>query len=122
MIQISSIIFTIILVALVLYRNKEEFTAKKLTITAIFLSLALVMTMFAINIMVFGGQVVIRFSQLSLIVLAASLGPVYGLMGSIGFDVANLMLNPLGSFYFGFTLSNIMVSLIPALIFNGYRR
>ena len=118
MIQIISIIFTAILVGVVLYRNKEEFTARKLAITGIFLSLALIMTMFAMNIMIFGGQVVIRFSQVSLIVLAAALGPVYGLMGSIGFDVSNLMLNPLGSFYFGFTLSNIMVSIIPALIFK----
>lgn len=118
MIQISSIIFTVILLALVLYKYKEPLSLRKMTLTGIFLSLALVMTLFSMNLMIFGGQVVIRFSQLALIVLAAALGPMYGLMGSIGFDVLNLLINPLGSFYFGFTLSNIMVTLIPALIFK----
>lgn len=118
MIQIISVIFTIVLVSLILYKYKEPLTPKKITLTGIFLSLALVMTLFSMNLLFFGGQVVIRFSQVALIVLAAALGPVYGLLGSIGFDVLNLMIYPLGSFYFGFTLSNIMVTVIPALIFQ----
>ena len=110
MIQISSVIFTVLLLAGVFYKYKEKLSLKKMALTGIFLSLALVMTLFSLNLMFFGGQVVVRFSQLALIVLAAALGPVYGLMGSIGFDVLNLIINPLGSFYFGFTLSNIMVN------------
>lgn len=122
MIQISSVLFTIVLVAFILAKYKEELTLKKIALTGLFLALALVMTLFAINLFFFGGQVVVRFSQMSLIVLAAALGPIYGLMGSIGFDVVNLMINPLGSYYFGFTLSNIMVTVIPALVFKGLKK
>lgn len=122
MIQIISILFTIVLIAFILHKYKEPLSLRKMTLTAIFLSIALVLTLYSINLMVFGGQVVVRFSQLALIILGASLGPVYGLMGSLGFDLLNLMIFPLGSFYFGFTLTNIMVSLLPALAFQYMKK
>lgn len=122
MIQIISILFTIALIAFILHKFKEPLSLRKMTLTAIFLSIALVLTLYSINLMVFGGQVVVRFSQLALIILGASLGPVYGLMGSLGFDILNLMIFPLGSFYFGFTLTNIMVSLLPALVFQFLKK
>lgn len=118
MIQIISIVFTAFLVRFILSKYNERLTIPKMTLTGIFLCIALVLTFYSIQLFVFGGQVVIRFSQLALIILGASLGPVYGLIGSIGFDVLNLLLFPLGSFYFGFTLTNIMVSFLPAMTFK----
>ncbi len=122
MIQIVSILFTVVLIAFILHKYSEPLSLRKMTLTGIFLSIALVLTMYSINLMIFGGQVVVRFSQLALIILGASLGPVYGLVGSLGFDILNLMIFPLGSFYFGFTLTNIMVSLLPALAFQFMKK
>lgn len=121
MIQIIILVAIILTVFLVIRNNREKLTIKKMTLTAILLSLSLVLTMFSINLFFLGGQVVIRFSQLVLILLGASLGPVYAVIAGLGFDVLNLLINPLGAPYIGFTLNNIWVGLFPALIFKYFK-
>lgn len=118
MIQIISGIFTVLILVLVFMRTKEKLSLKKMSLTAILLGVALVLTMVAIPVFFFGGQVVIRFSQLCLILIGASLGPIYGALSGLAFDFISIMINPLGSFYVGFTLNNILVGLIPALVFK----
>lgn len=122
MIQIIAGVLTFLLVFVTLNRYGEKLTIKKMALTAILLGLALVMTLFSLNLFFFGGQVVIRFSQLVLIILGASLGPVYGLIGGFGFDVLNLLINPLGAFYLGFTVNNLLVAFLPALVFRYFRK
>ncbi len=121
MIQIIAGVFTGILLLFTFSKYQEKLTIKKMALTAILLGLSLVMTMFSINLFLFGGQVVVRFSQLVLIILGATLGPIYGVIGGFGFDILNLLINPLGSFYMGFTLNNLLVALIPALIFRYFK-
>lgn len=120
MIQIITVFAIMLTVFLVIRNNKERLTIKKMTLTAILLSLSLVLTMFSLNLFFLGGQVVIRFSQLVLILLGASLGPVYAIIAGLGFDVLNLLINPLGAPYIGFSLNNIWVGLFAALIFKYF--
>lgn len=118
MVQIISGIIALGLLVLTFLRAKEKLSLRKMSLTAILLGIALILTMFSINIFVFGGQVVIRFSQLCLIMVGFTLGPIYGLVAGLAFDFISIMINPLGSFYVGFTLNNILVGLIPALVYK----
>lgn len=118
MYQIFALIGIILTLAFILKKHPEKITIKKMAITAILLSVALLMTLFSLNLFLFGGQVVIRFSQLVLILLGAALGPIYAVIAGFGFDVLNLIINPLGTPYLGFTLNNIWVGLFAALVFK----
>ncbi len=118
MIQLIAIIAIILTVAFVLKRYPEKLTIKKMSLTAILLSVSLLMTLFSFNTFFLGGQVVIRFSQLVLILLGASLGPIYAIIAGVGFDILNLLIFPLGAPYIGFTLNNIWVGLFAALTFK----
>lgn len=122
MIQTIALMLVLIIVVLVFMRNKESLSLTKMSYTGILLAIALVLNYFSINLMIFGGQLVIRFSQLILILIGAMLGPVYAVFGGIGFDMLSLFLNPLGSFYAGFMLNNILVGLIPAILFKYFRK
>lgn len=121
MIQIIAALVLALVIFIVIKDNKEKITPEKMIYTAILLSLSLVIHMFSINVPFFGGQVVVRFSQIILVIIGAAFGPIYGLMGSLGFDIISLLINPLGSFYIGFTLGNVLVSLIPAFLFKYFR-
>lgn len=118
MIQIVAIIAIILTIAYVLIRHPEKLTIKKMALTAILLSVSLLMTLFSFNTFFLGGQVVIRFSQLVLILLGAALGPIYAVIAGVGFDILNLLIFPLGAPYIGFTLNNIWVGLFAALTFK----
>ncbi|NLC54562.1 MAG: ECF transporter S component [Erysipelothrix sp.] len=118
MIQIIALLAVVLTTAFVLKFYPEKITIKKMTITAILLSVSLLMTLFSINVFFLGGQVVIRFSQLVLILLGATLGPIYAVIAGFGFDVLNLVVRPLGTPYIGFTLNNIWVGLFAALTFK----
>lgn len=120
MIQIISLTLTLILVGYILKRYPETLTVKKMALSAMLLGLALVMTLYSIKLFFLGGQVVIRFSQPVLILVGASLGPIYGIIAGLGFDILNLLVNPLGVFYVGFTLNNLLVGLIPAIVFKYF--
>lgn len=122
MIQIISVIITGLLLAVVFMRNKENLSLKKMTLTAIMLGIALVLTMFAFSVFFLGGQVVVRFSQICIMLIGATMGPIYGVIGGLAFDIINLLINPQGSFYIGFTLNNILVGLLPALVFKYLRK
>lgn len=122
MIQIISIGVIVLIAGAILIRNKEEISIFKIILTGLFLAIALIISMFSVPIVFVGSQVVVRFSQMVLIVLGAALGPVYGLVGGIGYDVLNLLLKPLGSYYVGFSLNNILVTAIPAFIFMRLKK
>lgn len=122
MIQIISGIVAFIILGLVFMRNKERLSLKKMTLTAIMLGIALVLTIFAFSVFFLGGQVVVRFSQICIMLIGATMGPIYGVIGGLAFDIINLLINPQGSFYIGFTLNNILVGLIPALVFKYLRK
>lgn len=117
MIQVIALIAVVITVGFVLKRYPEKVTTKKMALTAILLSVSLLMTLFSVNLFFLGGQVVIRFSQLILILLGAALGPLYAIIAGFGFDILNLLVNPLGAPYVGFTLNNLWVGLFAALVF-----
>lgn len=118
MVQIIALLAVIATIFFVLKRYPEKLTIKKMALTAILLSVSLLMTLFSINLFFLGGQVVIRFSQLVLILLGAALGPVYAIIAGIGFDFLNLVVNPLGAPYIGFTLNNMWVGLFAAITFR----
>lgn len=118
MIQLISLIAVISTVIFVLRKYPEKIVIKKMAITAILLSVSLVMTLFSLPLFFLGGQVVIRFSQLVLILLGAALGPLYALIAGLSFDILNLLIRPLGAPYIGFTLNNIWVGLFAALTFK----
>lgn len=118
MIQAIALIAVIITVGFVLKIYPEKITIKKMAITSILLSVSLLMTLFSLNLFFLGGQVVVRFSQLVLILLGATLGPIYAVIAGFGFDILNLLVNPLGAPYIGFTLNNIWVGLFASLTFK----
>lgn len=118
MIQSVALITVILTVGFVLKVYPEKITIKKMAITSILLSVSLLMTLFSLNLFFLGGQVVVRFSQLVLILLGATLGPIYAVIAGVGFDILNLLINPLGAPYIGFTLNNIWVGLFSALTFK----
>ncbi len=49
-------------------------------------------------------------------------GPIIG--GMVGFlaDIIGVLINPMGSFHPGFTLSSVLQGLIPGLIFLGFKK
>lgn len=122
MIQIITALVIILIVGGVIVLNREKISILKLTLASIFLAIAVIVSYFSVPMMFVGSQVVIRFSQLILMVLGGALGPLYALIGGIGYDVLNLLTRPLGSYYVGFTLNNILVTLIPALMFKYFRK
>lgn len=121
MIQIIAFLAIILTVAFVIKRYSKKITIKEMSLTAILLTIALLLTLFSINTFFLGGQVVIRFSQLALILLGASLGPIYATIAGLGFDILNLLIFPLGAPYIGFTLNNIWVGLFAALVFKFFK-
>ncbi|NLC34735.1 MAG: ECF transporter S component [Erysipelothrix sp.] len=122
MVQIISIIAGLFIIGITLVKNKAKFSIKGIALTGILLAIALVISLFSINLQFFGGQLVIRFSQIILMLIGATLAPIYALIAGLSFDILNLLMKPLGSFYFGFTLNNMLVAMIPAFIFSNFRK
>lgn len=98
------------------FKNKNEpITVMKMSYLAMFLTLAVVISMFSLSTVLLGGRLVFSLGQLPMVVLGAVLGPFYAFIGGLARDGIGLITSPTAFPFLGFSLNKILVPLIPAL-------
>lgn len=108
--------FLIIVIGITTFKNKKEpITVMKMSYLAMFLTLAVVISMFSLSTVLLGGRLVFSLGQLPMVVLGAVLGPFYAFIGGLARDGIGLITSPTAFPFLGFTLNKILVPLIPAL-------
>ena len=97
----------------------KDFSAKKISLTAMFVLLSAILQAVSVMLPLFGfPSLKIGFSQMPLLLLGALLGPVWAYIGGICQDIVSLIVDPTSFPFFGFTLNKIVVALIPAFWFT----
>ncbi len=93
----------------------SRLTTKKLVLASIFCALNIVLTRF-FSVMVMEGTVRLGFGNIPIILSGMLLGPFAGALTGIVSDIIGVMVNPMGSFHPGITLSMALTGLIPGLV------
>lgn len=93
----------------------SRLSTKKLVLASIFCALNIVLTRF-FSVMIMEGTVRLGFGNIPIILSGMLLGPFAGALTGIVSDIIGVMVNPMGSFHPGITLSMALTGLIPGLI------
>lgn len=118
-IQLFCLVFIIGLGILLFKFFPNKFTPKIIALIAIFAVLKIVLQLFSMVIPLFGvPSLRIGISQLPLMLGGVILGPVGGFVLGLIVDLLGLIVTPTNYPFLGFTLGNILVAVIPALIFQ----
>ena len=95
--------------------SSSKLSTKKLVLASIFCALNIVLTRF-FSVMIMEGTVRLGFGNLPIILSGMLLGPFAGALTGIVSDIIGVMVNPMGSFHPGITLSMALTGFIPGLI------
>jgi len=94
-----------------------------IVLVALFTVLKMVLQVISINIPLFGfPSLRIGVSQLPLMVGGFVLGPVLGFILGLVVDIVGLMVSPTDFPFLGFTLGNILMAVLPALVREFYNK
>lgn len=87
-----------------------------LSAAAILTALSIVLTRFA-SVMALGGQSIrIGLGAVPIMLAGLLLGPVAGAMTGLAADLIGVLINPMGMFHPGFTLTSMLTGLLPGLV------
>jgi len=95
--------------------SSSRLSTKKLVLASIFCALNIVLTRF-FSVMIMENTVRLGFGNLPIILSGMLLGPFAGALTGIVSDIIGVMVNPMGSFHPGITLSMALTGLIPGLV------
>ncbi|MEG1066130.1 MAG: folate family ECF transporter S component [Erysipelotrichaceae bacterium] len=119
--MIAQIISGISLVLLFILVNKLhplKMEVKSLVLASFFVILASVLNAFSLMVPLFGfPSLKIGFALLPLIVGGALLSPSWAYLLGLVYDIVGLLVKPTDFPFLGFTLSNVLVSVVPSLWF-----
>lgn len=90
-------------------------STRKLVLASIFCALNIVLTRF-FSVLIMEGTVRLGFGNIPIILSGMLLGPFAGALTGIVSDIVGVMVNPMGSFHPGITLSMALTGLIPGLV------
>lgn len=94
---------------------------KALVIASLLAALSLILTRF-MGIVILGGSIRLSFGELPIILSGIYFGPVIGALTGFVSDIVGATLFPQGAFFPGFTLSAMLVGIIPGIIFLGKKK
>ncbi|MDD2591588.1 MAG: folate family ECF transporter S component [Erysipelotrichaceae bacterium] len=114
----------IILIGYIIFRYFPlEVNIKDITITAFLIMLSLVLSAFSMQIPLFGAMSLkIGFSQLPLMLMGAIMGPAWAFIGGLTQDILDVLINPSGFPFLGFTLNKVLIAIIPAIWFSKWNK
>ncbi len=93
-----------------------------LTAASILTALSIVLTRFA-SFMALGGQSIrIGLGSVPLVLSGLLLGPLAGGLSGLAADLIGVLINPMGTFHPGFTLTSMLTGLLPGLVLLLFRR
>ena len=125
-ILISQIIalITIIIIGYIVFKYFPfKVTTKDISLTAFLVVASVVLSYFSLMIPLFGFMSFkIGFSQMPLMILGVILGPGWAFIGAIVQDLLDIMINPSGFPFLGFTLNKILIATVPALWFCKWNK
>lgn len=93
---------------------KKQFSTKILVSSAILAAISIVLTR-AFSIML-TENLRIGLGTLPIMLSGFMFGPFAGAITGIVADIVGVMINPMGTFHFGFTLSSMLQGLIPGIV------
>ena len=98
--------------------RKTKIATTSIVIVAFMLVITVIFNRISLMVPVFGFPAFkISIAQLPLMLIGALFGPMIAYFSGIIYDGIGLITNPTAFPFFGFTLNNVLVGLIPALVF-----
>ncbi|MEA5017387.1 MAG: folate family ECF transporter S component [Erysipelotrichaceae bacterium] len=94
-----------------------------ITITSFLIMLSIVLSAFSMQIPLFGVMSLkIGFSQMPLMLMGVIMGPTWAFIGGLVQDILDVLINPSGFPFLGFTLNKVLIATIPALWFCKWNK
>lgn len=93
----------------------RKFSVKNLVLLSVLSAISIILTRF-LSIMLFGGAIRLGFGNVPIIFAGIILGPLAGGMTGVISDLIGVLINPMGSFHLGFTLSAALTGMMPGFI------
>jgi len=116
-VQVLCLLVIITIGYFVFKTNTKKFDVKTIVLIALFTVLRQVLTSLSIQIPLFGvPSLRIGISQIPLMVAGVLLGPAAAFVLGLVVDIVGLVADAVSYPFLGFTLGNIMVALLPALL------
>ena len=105
-------------------RNGKKITTNVLVRAAFLTALSIVLTRFlSIILPIAGGNTVrVGFGGIPVTISGVLFGPVVGGITGMASDLIGILINPMGSFHPGFTLSSTLNGVLPGLLSIYYRK
>lgn len=100
--------------------SKSNRILRKITLTAMFVALSVVMSLY--NFLIAGDTIRIGFSSVPITIIGFLFGPLFGMIGGALADTLAYILNPKGVFHIGFTLNSMIGGLIAGYVGHLYRK
>ncbi|MEA5026951.1 MAG: folate family ECF transporter S component [Erysipelotrichaceae bacterium] len=100
-----------------------KFNVRDITLAAFLVMASIVLSYLSMMIPLFGFMSLkIGFSQLPLMLLGVVMGPAWAFVGGLVQDILDLLINPSGFPFLGFTLNKVLIATIPALWFCRWNK
>ena len=121
--QIIAFVAIIIIGYIVFKYFSFKITTKAISLAAFLVVASVVLSYFSLMIPLFGFMSFkIGFSQMPLMILGVILGPGWAFISAIVQDLLDIMINPSGFPFLGFTLNKILIATVPALWFCKWNK
>lgn len=121
--QIIAVIAIVVIGYFVFKFFPLEHKTINLTISALFIVLSVVLSSLSMKVFLFGSMSLkFGFSQMPLMLIGVLLGPSWAFISGIVQDLLDILLNPSGFPFFGFTLNKVIIGLLPALCFSKWNK
>ncbi len=119
LIQLVCLMTIILLGIFLVKRYSMKLNSKTIILISLFAVIKVILQLLSLNVPFFGVlSLRIGFSQIPLIVGGVILGPVGAFFLGLVVDLLGLLVSPTGFPFLGFTLSNILTAVVPALFFK----
>ena len=101
-----------------MYRSRKKINIKHMVMAAFLTALSIVLTRFLSFILPIAGLPTVRvgFGRVPIVISGLLFGPMLGGLTGAAADLIGVLINPMGTYHPGFTISAILDGLIPGLI------
>lgn len=107
-----------------MYKRKKKINIKHMVMAAFLAALSIVLTRFLSVILPIAGLSTIRigFGRAPIVMSGLLFGPMLGGLTGAAADLIGVLINPMGTYHPGFTLSAIIDGVIPGLLAIWYKK